>query len=109
MNAAARALEQSRYFRTFQFTVTKDLVMTLLLGLLVFTVAFVVVYLKDWERSYYSDLEGAKQQSHFLHIEWGQLLLEQSTWAAPTRIQRIAQNNARMHSPSEDQIVVINI
>ncbi|MCB1938494.1 MAG: cell division protein FtsL, partial [Rhodocyclaceae bacterium] len=42
-----------------------------------------------------------------LEVEWGQLQLEQSTWAAHVRIEKIARQRLRMQPPTFEQILVI--
>jgi cell division protein FtsL len=58
-------------------------------------------------RKLFADLE--REQSHMreLEVEWGQLQLEQSTWANNARIEQIARNRLHMKSPSADQVISI--
>jgi len=42
-----------------------------------------------------------------LNIEWGQLQIEQSTWATHARIERIATDNLALVRPTAAEIVVI--
>ncbi|SMB21017.1 Cell division protein FtsL [Sterolibacterium denitrificans] len=50
-----------------------------------------------------------REQAHMrdLDVEWGQLQLEQSTWASHARIESIARNKLRMKLPEAGQIVTI--
>lgn len=78
-----------------------------LMGLLVVS-AFAVVYLKDLNRRVfieYQDMLRANQQAQ---IEWGKLLLEQSTWAAQANVQQIASERLQMFTPNARNIVLIN-
>ena len=47
------------------------------------------------------------QQRDELQVEWGQLLLEQSAWAANNRIEQQAANQLGMKVPEVDQIEVV--
>lgn len=79
----------------------KGLIVALILS------AFAVVYLKDLNRRafiQYQDMAHANQQSQ---VEWGKLLLEQSTLASQANIERNAGDNLRMYTPDSKNIVLI--
>ncbi len=42
-----------------------------------------------------------------LDVEWGQLQLEQSTWATHTRVEQIARDKLGMHAPRTGQTVAM--
>jgi cell division protein FtsL len=42
-----------------------------------------------------------------LEVEWGQLQLEQSTWAAHARIEKLAREKLAMRPPLPGQIIAI--
>ena len=42
-----------------------------------------------------------------LEVEWGQLQLEQSTWAMHSRIERIAARNIGMRVPNASRVQVV--
>ncbi len=42
-----------------------------------------------------------------LEVEWGQLQLEQSTWAAHARIEKIARERLGMKVPAPGQVVSV--
>ena len=42
-----------------------------------------------------------------LDVEWGQLQLEQSTWAAHARIEKIAKERLQMKAPQPAQIIAL--
>ena len=44
-----------------------------------------------------------------MEVEWGQLQLEQSTWAAPARVESIASQKLQMQAPRKEQIRFIRI
>lgn len=47
-----------------------------------------------------------REQNH-LHTEWGQLLLEHSTWGGYARVERIAREELNMIQPTSKQRVVV--
>lgn len=54
-------------------------------------------------------IEYEHEQEHMraLEVEWGQLQLEQSTWATHARVEEIARQRLGMHAPKPAQIVTI--
>ena len=69
--------------------------------------AIAVVYLRHQHRLSYVALQSAQQARDNLNIEWGQLLLEQSTWSMHHRVEAEANRKLGMVTPDPDQIVVI--
>ncbi len=69
--------------------------------------AMSVVYLKHLGRAEFVTLHKLEQQRDHLNEEWGRLLLEQSTWATPSRIEQQAKQRLKMLVPSPEMIVVI--
>lgn len=58
-------------------------------------------------RKLFTELEREQARSHALEVEWGQLQLEQSTWAAHARIEKLAHERLGMRVPASGQIVVL--
>ena len=57
-------------------------------------------------RKLYVELQKVQELTKQLDIEWGQLQLEQSTWATHSRIEKIAaRNGLRMPPSSRIQLV----
>lgn len=56
-------------------------------------------------------IEIEQEQAHMrdLDVEWGQLQLEQSTWASHARIESIARSKLRMNLPAPAQMVTVEI
>jgi len=50
-------------------------------------------------RKLFAELEKAQDVQKQLDVEWGQLQLEQSTWATHSRIERIATRTLGMRVP----------
>lgn len=69
--------------------------------------AIAMVYLRHQHRLSFVALQQAQQTRDDLNIEWGQLLLEQSTWSMHHRVEAEAGRKLGMITPSPDQIVVV--
>lgn len=78
-----------------------------LLLLLVIGCAMAVVTSQHVSRRLYGELEKEQKHEKQLGVEYGQLLLEQSTWGAHALIERSAALKLGMLTPSQRQVVVI--
>ena len=58
-------------------------------------------------RKLFSCLDKEQQRMRALDVEWGQLQLEQSTWAAHARIEKIAKERLQMKAPQPAQIIAL--
>jgi cell division protein FtsL len=58
-------------------------------------------------RKLFHELEREQERMRQLEVEWGQLQLEQSTWAAHGRIERIARERLRMQAPVPGQMIAV--
>jgi cell division protein FtsL len=81
---------------------------SILLILLVITSALAVVYVADLNRRLFIDYQNAQTTHNQLYIDWGKLLLEQSTWATQARVQTLAEQKLNMQLPAAMDIVMIN-
>ena len=108
MNAAAKALHESNLFHghisQIRFSFLQCLQIILLCAVLLSSI--VVVYCTNQYRMNLSQLEHAKQEASVLELQWGQLLLEQASIAAPSRVQERAEAVLHMVTPSRQQSVV---
>lgn len=75
----------------------------LLLGILV-VCALGVVTSQHHARKLYAELQHAQEFAKQMQTEYGQLQLEQSTWAMHARIEKIAIERLRMRIPEPNQI-----
>ena len=108
MNAAARSLTPSAFFvgEFSGFRVNRlSLTTVILLTCVVFT-SLGLVYLKNYQRSLTSELQAAHATANQMQIEHSQLLLEQSTWATPSRIAHVAQTRLQMSMPQKVHYLV---
>ena len=58
-------------------------------------------------RKLFNELELEQDRAKQLDVEWGQLQLEQSTWATPSRVERLARERLRMVTPDPRRSVVV--
>ncbi len=87
----------------------REMVFVLSLGFAVLTSAIAVVAVKQQDRQLFIETQGLQTQITHQQTEWGQLLLEESTWSTQARIQTIAQNQLNMAVPSADAIKVVKM
>lgn len=79
----------------------------LVLVIVVFISAIGVVYSKHLGRIEFVALQKSEQRRDLLNEEWGRLLLEQSTWASPARIEQQAKLRLEMITPTANMTEVI--
>ena len=66
-----------------------------------------MVYLKHESRKLFIELERLTGETDELNIEWGQLQIEQSTWATHARIERVAIDELSLIRPITSEIYLI--
>ena len=59
-------------------------------------------------RKLFVDLEREQGRTRAYEVEYGQLQIEQSTWAMPARIEKIAREQLRMQLPGPGRIEVLD-
>ena len=69
--------------------------------------AMALVYTKHESRKLFVELEGLTHERDQLNIEWGQLQIEQSTWATHARIEQVAMEDLSLVRPEATDIYVI--
>ena len=79
-----------------------------LLLLLVVVCALFVVTAQHEARKLFAELQKEKDRAQQMEVEWGQLQLEQGTWAMPARVEKIASLKLQMHLPKAEQLRFIN-
>jgi len=109
MNAAARALSQNSLVEGQAWNFSVQTLGMVLLLIAVLASALAVVYVKALQRELFSELQSTQQTRDTLHTEWGQLLLEQNTWAAPVRVQALAQQQLGMVVPTSKDVVMVPV
>lgn len=79
-----------------------------LLLLIAVACALSVVSSNHKARKLFVELEREQARMRELEVEWGQLQLEQSTWASHARIEKIARDKLGMKPPAPGQIVSVD-
>lgn len=82
---------------------------TLMSGLIVAILisALTIVSTAHFTRVQYARLQKLEKQRDALQTEWGRLLLEESTWSSPARVESIASQRLDMRVPGVDEVKVI--
>ncbi len=62
---------------------------------------------QDKTRKLFAELEHEQEQAKQLDVEWGQLQLEQSTWAMHARVEKIARERLHMSVPDAKRIQMV--
>jgi cell division protein FtsL len=81
-------------------------------GLLLVTVvlcALSVVTSQHKARKLFIELQKEKEQAQQMDVEWGQLQLEQSTWATPARVEEVAVRKLQMQLPKNGQVQFVRV
>jgi len=76
----------------------------LLLVLAVVVCALSVVTSQHKARKLFVELQKEKEQAQQMEVEWGQLQLEQATWAMAARVEKIASAKLQMQLPGSSQV-----
>lgn len=79
--------------------------LNLILVLVVMLCALSIVTSNHRARKLFIELEREQTRMHALDVEWGQLQLEQSTWANHSRIEKIAREKMQMKTPPQAQVI----
>jgi cell division protein FtsL len=58
-------------------------------------------------RRVFNELERERDRARQYEVEYGQLSLEQSTWAMPARVEKIARESLHMQMPMPSRVQVI--
>lgn len=77
------------------------------LVLLVLGSAMAVITTAHLTREQYARLQRLEREQNQLQTEWGQLLLEESAWSSPARIERLAVERLEMRLPDVNEVEVI--
>lgn len=81
------------------------LMVLLMLGLLMS--ALLLIFFKYEQRVLFAQLQKLQNQEDNYYVERGKLLLEQSTWATPARLEKIAHTKLTMKLLKPDDYVLI--
>ncbi len=71
--------------------------------------ALSVVTSQHKARKLFIELQKEKELAQQMEVEWGQLQLEQSTWATPARVEKIAAQQLQMQVPKTGQVQLLRV
>jgi cell division protein FtsL len=69
---------------------------------------FSIVSVTYQTRQQFSQLEQMREELRVMQEEWGKLLLEESAFSSPSRVERIAREQLHMVLPSAENIKEID-
>jgi cell division protein FtsL len=78
--------------------------LNIVLALVLMACALALIQSQHRARTYFVELERLKKQAHVLEEQWGQLQLEQSTWANPARVDSLARTRLGLIAPPHDRV-----
>jgi len=85
----------------------KGLLITAMLLMLVVLSAIGVVYSSHLSRQLFAEQAILFDRNDQIQLEWAQLLLEQSAWSSPNRIESVAGEELGMEIPKAEDIKLI--
>ena len=77
-------------------------------ALLLVLVSCVAVNFSSYEtRRLVAEHQRLQKENNAMQVEWGQLLLEQSTWGSYNRVEQLAGTKLNMRVPAPNEIVMV--
>ena len=80
--------------------------LNVILALVLVVCALAVVQAQHRARTYFVELERLKKEARGLDEQWGQLQLEQGTWANPARVDTLARTRLGLIAPPHERVRV---
>ena len=84
------------------------LMLAVALAVALFVSAVALVYVQHHRRMQFVELRKLERERDAMQVEWGQLKLEQSTWATHERIERLALDKLDLHTPAAAEVVLVS-
>ena len=85
----------------------QSVLLTIVFAVVCVMSAMALIYTKHESRKLFVELEQLTTERDELNIEWGQLQIEQSTWATHGRIEKVATEQLSLVRPKSTEIYVI--
>lgn len=98
---------KSRIQSTRKTITAGSLLAVVVLWVLVVVSALAVVASTQQVRKQTDEIETLRRQASQLQVQWGQFLLERSTWAAYSRVEQVAISELNMKAPVSTEIIMI--
>lgn len=105
LNARRSSAPASIYVWLALFSPRMAIIIALLLLVLVSGIS--VIYTSFKSRYLLNQLQQLKTQRNELQVQWGQLLIEQSTFSLESRVERKASQELSMIVPNISEIVMV--
>lgn len=83
------------------------MMMSAVLGLAVMISAIACVHSKHQSRKLFVELQQLTSVRDEMQVNWGRLQIEQSTWSAHARVERLARKQMKMRSPDPADIRLV--
>ncbi|MEE2729225.1 MAG: cell division protein FtsL [Pseudomonadota bacterium] len=78
------------------------------LALVLVLASSVAVNFSSYEtRRLVAEHQRLQKENNAMQVEWGQLLLEQSTWGSYNRVEQLAGTKLNMRVPAPNEIVMV--
>ena len=77
------------------------------LVVLIFGSGMAVVYLTHQNRQVFNEIQQLRNEANDLDVQWGQLLIEQSTFGLEGLIEQAAAEQLQLIVPESEQVVVV--
>jgi cell division protein FtsL len=84
------------------------LMLAVALAVALFVSAVALVYVQHYRRMQFVELRKLERERDAMQVEWGQLKLEQSTWATHERIERLALDKLDLRIPTAAEVVLVS-
>lgn len=81
--------------------------LTMVFALICVMSSIAIIYTKHEARKLFVELEALTTERDELNIEWGQLQIEQSTWATHARIEQVATRELSLVRPKSTEMYVV--
>jgi cell division protein FtsL len=78
--------------------------LNVILALVLMGCALALIQAQHRSRTYFVELERLKKEARVLDEQWGQLQLEQGTWANPARVDTVARTRLGLIAPPHDRV-----
>ncbi|MHB1214014.1 MAG: cell division protein FtsL [Thiobacillus sp.] len=78
--------------------------LNVVMALVLMVCALAVIQAQHRSRTYFVELERLKKEARVLDEQWGQLQLEQSTWANLARVDTLARSRLGLVAPSHERV-----
>jgi cell division protein FtsL len=80
--------------------------LNVMLALILVMCALALIQAQHRSRTYFVELERLKKEARALDEQWGQLQLEQGTWANPARVDTLARSRVGLVAATQERIHV---